>query len=65
MGPVKGQKKKRKVEKKVEKDDLASGSSQNGSAADWFEILSKRIAGNNLIFSLSFLLFLFWFYVMC
>ncbi|XP_016462370.1 protein ALP1-like isoform X1 [Nicotiana tabacum] len=46
MGPVRGQKKKRKVEKKVAKDDLASGSSQNGSAADWFEILSKRIAGN-------------------
>lgn len=51
MGPVKGQKKKRKVEKKVAKDDLASGSSQNGSAADWFEILSKRIAGKNLIFA--------------
>lgn len=45
MGPVRGQKKKRKVEKKVEKDSLASGSSENGSA-DWWEMLSKRIAGN-------------------
>ncbi|XP_015057278.1 protein ALP1-like isoform X2 [Solanum pennellii] len=45
MGPVRGHKKKRKVEKKVEKDSLASGSSENGSA-DWWEMLSKRVAGN-------------------
>uniref|UniRef100_A0A3Q7JQS7 Uncharacterized protein n=1 Tax=Solanum lycopersicum TaxID=4081 RepID=A0A3Q7JQS7_SOLLC len=43
MGPVRGHKKKRKVEKKVEKDSLASGSSENGSA-DWWEMLSKRVA---------------------
>ncbi|XP_059315194.1 protein ALP1-like [Lycium ferocissimum] len=45
MGPVRGHKKKRKVDKKVEKEYLASGSSENGSA-DWWEMLSKRIAGN-------------------
>lgn len=51
MGPVRGQKKKRKVEKKVEKDYFASGSSENGSA-DWFEMLSRKIAGKILIQSL-------------
>lgn len=50
MGPVRGHKKKRKVEKKVEKDSLASGSSENGSA-DWWEMLSKRVAGKIIIFS--------------
>lgn len=66
MGPVKGQKKKRKVEKKVAKDDLASGSSQNGSAADWFEILSKRIAGKNFnLCKLSFSCFACFSFMLC
>lgn len=40
MGPVKGYKKRRKVEPNVS----ASGSSEEGSL-DWWDALSKRIAG--------------------
>ncbi|KAK2995272.1 hypothetical protein RJ640_015553 [Escallonia rubra] len=45
MAPVRGYKKKRKVEKRVEhKAFLASGSSEDGSV-DWWEDFSKRIPG--------------------
>ncbi|KAK3004016.1 hypothetical protein RJ639_017991 [Escallonia herrerae] len=45
MAPVRGYKKKRKVEKRVEhKVFLASGSSEDGSV-DWWEDFSKRIPG--------------------
>jgi hypothetical protein len=43
MGPVRGHKRKRKVEKKAEEKALASGSAQEGSA-DWWDVLPKRIA---------------------
>ncbi|KAI3450435.1 hypothetical protein Pfo_007100 [Paulownia fortunei] len=45
MGPVRGNKKKRKVEKKAEENSLVSGSSEEGST-DWWDVLSKIIAGN-------------------
>lgn len=44
MGPIRGYKKKRKIEKKIEQIDLASGSSEEGSV-DWWDEFSKRIAG--------------------
>ncbi|XP_019177357.1 PREDICTED: putative nuclease HARBI1 [Ipomoea nil] len=46
MAPVRGSKKKRKVEKKGEQQEgVASGASEDGSA-DWWAVLSKRVAGN-------------------
>lgn len=42
MGPVKGYKKRRKVEPNVS----ASGSSEEGSL-DWWDVLSKKIAGTS------------------
>ncbi|KAL8496863.1 hypothetical protein ACS0TY_020521 [Phlomoides rotata] len=45
MGPVRGNKKKRKMEKKAEENSLVSGSSEEGSA-DWWDVLSKTIAGS-------------------
>lgn len=45
MGPVKGMKKKKKVEKKGEDYSLVSGSSQEDSAK-WWDVFSKKIAGN-------------------
>ncbi|XP_059626668.1 protein ALP1-like [Cornus florida] len=44
MGPVRGYKKKRKIEKKVEHNASASGSSEEGSV-DWWDVFSKRISG--------------------
>ncbi|KAA8543938.1 hypothetical protein F0562_021885 [Nyssa sinensis] len=44
MGPVRGYKKRRKIEKKVEPNASASGSSEEGSV-DWWDAFSKRIAG--------------------
>ncbi|KAL0370020.1 UNVERIFIED_CONTAM: protein ALP1-like [Sesamum angustifolium] len=44
MGPVSGNRKKRKVEKKAEEKFLVSGSSQEGSA-EWWDVLSKKFAG--------------------
>lgn len=43
MGPVRGQKRKRKVEKKPEENALASGSTREGSA-DWWDVLPNKIA---------------------
>ncbi|KAL0418128.1 UNVERIFIED_CONTAM: protein ALP1-like [Sesamum radiatum] len=43
MGPVSGNRKKRKVEKKAEEKFLVSGSSQEGSA-EWWDVLSKKFA---------------------
>lgn len=45
MGPVRGNKKKRKIEKKAEENSLVSGSSEEGST-EWWDVLSKTIAGN-------------------
>ncbi|KAL0436548.1 UNVERIFIED_CONTAM: protein ALP1-like [Sesamum radiatum] len=45
MGPLRGNIKKRKVEKKAEDNSLVSGSSEEGST-DSSDILSKIIAGN-------------------
>lgn len=45
MAPVRGINKKRKVEKKVEENSLASGSSEEGST-EWWNVLSKKIAGS-------------------
>lgn len=53
MGPIRGYKKKRKIDKKIEQIDLASGSSEEGSV-DWWEEFSKRIAG--ICFFFRFLL---------
>lgn len=44
MGPVRGNKKKRKMEKKAEENSLVSGSSEEGST-DWWDVLSKTITG--------------------
>lgn len=43
MGPIRGYKKKRKIEKVVQ-NALASGSSEDGSV-DWWAEFSKRIVG--------------------
>ncbi|THG02255.1 hypothetical protein TEA_018274 [Camellia sinensis var. sinensis] len=43
MAPGRGYKKKRKVEKKVQTNPSASGSSEDGSV-DWWDVFSKRIA---------------------
>ncbi|XP_052187978.1 protein ALP1-like isoform X2 [Diospyros lotus] len=45
MGPVRGYKKRKKVEKKVEPNASASGSSEDASL-DWWDVISQRIAGN-------------------
>ncbi|KAL3518251.1 hypothetical protein ACH5RR_020840 [Cinchona calisaya] len=45
MGPIRGQKKKRKVDKKMEPSDMVSGSSEETST-DWFDALAKKIASN-------------------
>lgn len=45
MGPVRGNKKKRKIEKKAEENSLVSGSSEEG-CAEWWDVLSKTVAGN-------------------
>lgn len=50
MAPVRGINKKRKVEKKVEENSLASGSSEEGST-EWWNVLSKKIAGIVISFS--------------
>ena len=42
MGPIKVHK-KRKVDKKMEPSNIASGSSEEASA-DWFDALAKKIA---------------------
>lgn len=45
MGPIRGNKKKRKIELKVDIENVfASGSSEEGSF-DWWDEFSKRIAG--------------------
>lgn len=61
MAPVRGSKKKRKVEKKGEQqqEGVASGASEDGSA-DWWAVLSKRVAGEvfiSLLFCLAMLVF--------
>lgn len=43
MGPVRGQKRKKKVEKKAEENALASGSAGEGSV-DWWDVLPRKIA---------------------
>lgn len=48
MAPVRGSKKKRKVEKKGEPEVVAYGSSEDASA-DWWAVLSKRVAGKVFI----------------
>ncbi|CAH1432417.1 unnamed protein product [Lactuca virosa] len=46
MGPIRGNKKKRKIELKVDIENVfASGSSEEGSF-DWWDEFSKRIAGS-------------------
>ena len=45
MGPVGGNKKKRKIEKKAEENALILGSSEEG-CTKWWGVLSKTIAGN-------------------
>ncbi|KAL3625894.1 hypothetical protein CASFOL_030423 [Castilleja foliolosa] len=45
MGPVRGNKKKRKVEKQAEENSIVSGSSEE-SSTDWWNVLSKPSAGN-------------------
>ncbi|KVI11978.1 hypothetical protein Ccrd_009595 [Cynara cardunculus var. scolymus] len=46
MGPIRGNKKKRKIELKIDNENvLASGSSEEGSI-DWWDEFSKRIAGS-------------------
>lgn len=45
MGPVRGNKKRRKIERKAEENSLVSGSSEEGST-EWWEVLSKTIAGS-------------------
>lgn len=50
MGPIRGHKRKRKVEKKDEEKLLDSGSAMEGSA-DWWDVLPKKIA-SMLSFSL-------------
>ncbi|KAG8371428.1 hypothetical protein BUALT_Bualt13G0086600 [Buddleja alternifolia] len=45
MGPVRGNKKKRKVENKAEEKSLVSGSSEEGSV-DWWDVLSRKITGD-------------------
>ncbi|KAH6814114.1 PIF / Ping-Pong family of plant transposase [Perilla frutescens var. frutescens] len=45
MGPLRGNKKKRKMEKKPEENSLVSGSSEEGST-EWWDVLSKTIAGS-------------------
>ncbi|GLT31383.1 hypothetical protein SLA2020_061250 [Shorea laevis] len=48
MGPIRGLKRKRKAEKKVDQDVLAAASGQLGShpqPLDWWEQFSKRISG--------------------
>lgn len=47
MGPIRGNKKKKKTDYKIENSEngLASGSSEEGSV-DWWDDFSKRIAGN-------------------
>lgn len=45
MGPLRGNKKKRKIEKKPEENSLVSGSSEEGSN-EWWDAFSKTIAGN-------------------
>lgn len=44
MAPLRGRK-KRKVENQDEDKSLVSGSSQEGFA-EWWDVLSKKIAGN-------------------
>ncbi|KAK6142199.1 hypothetical protein DH2020_003011 [Rehmannia glutinosa] len=45
MGPVRGNKKKRKVEKKAEENSMVSRSSEE-SSTDWWDVLSMISAGN-------------------
>lgn len=44
MGPVGGNKKKRKIEKKAEENALIMGSSEEGYTK-WWGVLTKTIAG--------------------
>lgn len=47
MGPVRGYKRKRKAEKKVEQRSLHSGpTEEDGTAADWWDELPKRVASH-------------------
>lgn len=60
MGPIRGYKKRRKTEKKVEQKDFAN--SEEGSV-DWWDDFSKRISGIYIyIHSLKFLLIYYLFY---
>ncbi|KAL6516481.1 hypothetical protein OROGR_019786 [Orobanche gracilis] len=45
MGPVRGNKKKRKLEKIGDENSMVSGSSEE-SSTDWWDVLSKISAGN-------------------
>ncbi|OMO91317.1 Harbinger transposase-derived nuclease [Corchorus olitorius] len=45
MGPVRGSKKRKKVEKKPEENASASGSSEKEGSVDWWDELSKRMNG--------------------
>ncbi|XP_059660698.1 protein ALP1-like [Cornus florida] len=44
MGPVRGYKRRRKMDKKVDPNASASGSSEDG-CLDWWDVFSKRISG--------------------
>ena len=45
MGPVRGFKKRRKVERKPEENAFASGSSEKEGSVDWWNELSKKMNG--------------------
>lgn len=58
MGPIRGYKKKKKIEK-VGQNALPSGSSQQESV-DWWDDFSKRIVG---ITSFKYMLFCFYLFI--
>ena len=60
MGPVRGLKKRRKIEKKPKEN--ASGSSEKERSVDWWDELSKRMNG---IFFYSFIRSLYQTFVLC
>lgn len=52
MGPIRGLRKKKKLERKLDSNGTASDSSEKDEAIDWWDDFSKRTNGISIFFFL-------------
>lgn len=56
MGPIRGYKKRKKIDKRTEENGSGSGSAEKEGPVDWWDEFSKRI--NGMLFSFTVIRFL-------